>query len=310
MEYNRKANVLCVVLVLLPSAMSSVLFGMPPDASSLTESQMDDIALAVPKHAIGKPLKQRRVLVYSKTEAFCHDSIAAGNYALWLMGKVTGAYECEFIDEKSVFTPQTLRRFDAIVFNNPCKVELAEVSQRQAILEFVAHGKGFVGIHCAADCFRDWAQGSEMLGGLFRSHPWEATGTWAVKIDEPNHPLVRPFHGQGFYVQDEIFQMGESPYSRDKLRVLMSLDMTKGVNKNVDGAIRADQDVAISWIRTYDQGRVFFCSLGHNKDIFWRPPILDHYLAGIQFALGDLDVDSRPSATLTPAPQAALAPDR
>lgn len=149
-----------------------------------------------------------------------------------------------------------------------------------------------------------------MLGALFRSHPWGAAGTWAIKIDEPNHPLVRSFDGQGFYIQDEIFQMRDSPYSREKLRVLLSLDMAKGVNKNVEGAIRADQDVAVSWIRTYEQGRVFFGSLGHNKDIFWQPRILEHYLAGIQFALGDLDVDSRPSATLRPAPQAALAPDR
>lgn len=310
MECGQETGVSRMVWVLLPLAMSSVLFGMSPDSSSLTKSQIDKIAAAIPKEAIGKPLKHRCVLVYSKTEGFYHQSIVAGNYALWLMGKATGAYECEFVEDKSVFSKETLERFDAIVFNNPCKVEFAEVSQQKAILDFVAHGKGFVGIHCAVDCFQNWAQGAQMLGGLFRSHPWGAEGTWGIKIDEPNHPLVQSFNGQGFYIQDEIYQMSESPYSREKLRVLLSLDMTKPVNKNVEGAIRTDQDIAISWIRTYEQGRVFFCSFGHNDDVFWQPRILDHYLAGIQFALGDLLVDSRPSAALATKPKAALAPDK
>ena len=248
MEYRQKTIVPRMAWALLPLAMSSVLFGMPADSSSLTQSEMDKIALAIPKKAAGKPLKERRVLVYSKTEAYYHDSTPAGNYALWLMGKATGAYECEFVEDKSVFDQESLKRFDAIVFNNPCKVQCTEASQQKAILDFVAHGKGFVGIHCAADCFHNWPQGSEMLGALFRSHPWGAAGTWAIKIDEPNHPLVRSFDGQGFYIQDEIFQMRDSPYSREKLRVLLSLDMAKGVNKNVEGAIRADQDVAVSWV--------------------------------------------------------------
>ena len=37
--------------------------------------------------------------------------------------------------------------------------------------------------------------------------------------------------------------------------------------------------------------RVFFySSLGHNSHIFWNRPALEHFLAGIQFALGDLQV--------------------
>ena len=153
MEYRQKTIVPRMAWALLPLAMSSVLFGMPADSSSLTQSEMDKIALAIPKKAAGKPLKERRVLVYSKTEAYYHDSTPAGNYALWLMGKATGAYECEFVEDKSVFDQESLKRFDAIVFNNPCKVQCTEASQQKAILDFVAHGKGFVGIHCAADCF-------------------------------------------------------------------------------------------------------------------------------------------------------------
>jgi hypothetical protein len=50
----------------------------------------------------------------------------------------------------------------------------------------------------------------------------------------------------------------------------------------------------VSWIRNYDKGRVFYCGLGHNNEVFYRPAILQHVLDGIQFAIGDLKVDATP----------------
>ncbi|MCY2994471.1 MAG: hypothetical protein NTY19_42385 [Planctomycetota bacterium] len=37
-----------------------------------------------------------------------------------------------------------------------------------------------------------------------------------------------------------------------------------------------------------------YSALGHQKDVYWRPAILKHYLAGIQFAAGDLEADATP----------------
>ena len=69
---------------------------------------------------------------------------------------------------------------------------------------------------------------------------------------------------------------------------------------------RADSDNAIAWIKEHGKGRVFYCSLGHNKHIFWDPVLLQFYLDGIQYALGDLKADATPSAKLDPPPRAAL----
>jgi hypothetical protein len=65
---------------------------------------------------------------------------------------------------------------------------------------------------------------------------------------------------------------------------------------NKEGIHRADGDFAVSWVRNYGKGRVFYCSLGHRNEIFWNPAVLQHYLDGIQFALGDLPADAAPSA--------------
>ena len=71
-------------------------------------------------------------------------------------------------------------------------------------------------------------------------------------------------------------------------------DMNQG--RECKACVRADNDYAISWVRSYGKGRVFYCSLGHNPDAFWNTPILEHFLAGIQFALGDLKANTKPSA--------------
>jgi type 1 glutamine amidotransferase len=62
---------------------------------------------------------------------------------------------------------------------------------------------------------------------------------------------------------------------------------------------RPDADYAVSWIRNYGKGRVFFCILGHNPTLFKTPALAQYFLAGIQFILGDLDADATPSARLS-----------
>jgi sugar phosphate isomerase/epimerase len=64
---------------------------------------------------------------------------------------------------------------------------------------------------------------------------------------------------------------------------------------------RPDNDYAVAWVRHYGRGRVFYCSIGHNPRVFWDPTLLGFYQDAIQFALGDLEVPTVPSAKLTPA---------
>jgi len=66
--------------------------------------------------------------------------------------------------------------------------------------------------------------------------------------------------------------------------------------KNVKGVIESDEDTGITWVRDVGKGRLFYCSLGHNNEIFMNTPILEHYLRGIQFAAGDFPVPTKPKA--------------
>ncbi len=262
--------------------------------------------------AIAKPAKPRKLLVFFRTEGFVHGSIPYCNEAIKEMGEKTGAYTADFSDDMSVFTPDNLKQYDGVLFNSTTQLKFADEANRTALLDFVKSGKGVIGIHAATDNFPTWPEGQELLGGKFNGHPWHAGDVEAVKVDDPKSPMNASFGGTGFWIHDEIYQMG-GPYDRAKVRVLLSLDMSKPQNaRNPKDIKRTDNDFPISWIKKeVAGGRVFYCSLGHNPDIFWTKPVLQHYLNGIQFALGDLDLDAVPSAQIDKAsiPTPALAPD-
>jgi len=134
----------------------------------------------------------------------------------------------------------------------------------------------------------------KLLGAGYWGHPWnEEVG---IKLDEPDHPLLAAFGGKDFRLAEEIFQFRE-PYSRRKLRVLLSLD-TKTTNMAVPWIHRTDNDFGLAWVKQHGKGRVFYCAIGHRTEIWWNPKILQFYLDGIQFAAGDLSVDTTPSAKL------------
>ena len=61
---------------------------------------------------------------------------------------------------------------------------------------------------------------------------------------------------------------------------------------------REDMDFAMTWVKSYGKGRVFYCALGHQHELFWNPIVLQHYLDGMQFVLGDLKADTTPSAKI------------
>ena len=262
------------------------------------EAKADEVAKvteAMPTAPIVKPAKPRKLLIFSLTKEFAHSSVAIGAKAFEIMGAKTGAWESVNTLDPSYFAPDKIKDFDAIIMNNTTgRALITDEVQRQSILDFVKGGKGIVGVHSATDAFYEkWPEYGEMMGGFFHGHPF---GKITVKLDDPTSPLTAMFEGKGFEIRDEIYTF-KDPYSREKLHILMSIDWE---NQAVDKqkANRADNDYALSWIHQYGQGRAFYCAFGHDHAIFWNTTILKHYLAGIQYAMGDLKADATPIAKL------------
>ncbi len=274
----------------------------PEKLRELTPEEVQKIESAAPKKATVEPTKPRKLLVFWLCEGFFHQSIPLVNKAVEYMGKSTGAYETVVTNDMSIFKPESLKQFDAVCFNNTTGLKFNPEKTPElckSLMDFVKGGKGVVGIHAATDNFNEWPEAQEMMGGSFTGHPWGGGGTWAIKIDEPDHPLMAAFKGKNFKINDEIYRTEPPLYSRDKQLVLMSLDMSDEATRNVKGFKPTDADTGTAWVKTWGEGRIFYCSLGHNDHIYWNPAVLQHYLDGIQFAFGDYKVDTKPKGAVS-----------
>ncbi len=288
------AGVLAIGLAGLLAAVS---------AKGAEDERAKAIEAAAPDQAPAKPGAPRKVLAYGRVPTH-GDSVRFCFMAIQALGKKTGAFETVCSGDPTVFLPESLKQFDAIVVNNthesnpllpedfkklPPEQQKAAIKQelvlKKCLIGFVAYGKGLVGIHGAA-CSVSYPDYNEMIGGTYAGH---MTGAAWVKADDPTHPLCAMLPKEGFEANDEIYFFGGA-FSRTKLRVLTSLDLAK----TKDPGKRPDKDYAVSWIREYFKGRVFYCSLGHAYSSYTNPNVLKHILAGIQFAIGDLPADASP----------------
>jgi len=265
-------------------------------SGAVSPQDVKRIEAAMPAKAVAVPKRPRKLLVFNLCKGFKHGSIPYWDRALAIMGRKTGAFETVVSSDMAQFSAENLKRFDAVCFNNTTRLKF-DGPLRKSLMNFIKGGKGIVGIHAATDNFYDWPEAAEMMGGQFCGHPWGSGGTWAVKIDDPKHPLMASFKGKGFKVKDEIYRTKPPLYSRAKQRVLMSLDMSDEATGKKGSP--SDTDIGISWVKSYGKGRLFYCSLGHNNEITWNPAVLQHYLAGIQFALGDFPVDTKPKPLIS-----------
>ena len=282
-----------LILPLVCTAAAVLFVSAGPDMERAPAGAAEKIKEALPAEAYAKPSKERTILVFSKTGGFRHASIATGKLALTEMGEKTGAFKTVISDDLANFEPGKIDAFDAIVFlsttGEPFKGP-KEAELKKSLMDFIKGGKGFVGIHAATDTFYQWPEYGEMINGYFDGHPWRADTMVHIKVEpgKESHPLAAMFEGKPLEFKEEIYQL-KDPYDSKKVDMLLRLDPEK--SEKVKGLKRKDNDYGVAWARNWGKGRMFYCSIGHNHAMYWNPKILRHYLAGIQWAIGDYEVE-------------------
>lgn len=296
------ASILC--------AITLGLVAYNPETEQPPAGAAEKIAAAIPAEAYAKPEKPRKLLIFSRTGGFRHASIVTGKLALTELGKKTGAYETVVSDDLANFEKEKISGFDAICFLSttqnpfePFKDEFLKLSEeerkaakdqemrlRDNLMAYVKGGGGFIGIHAATDTFYNWPEYGEMINGYFNGHPWTANKAVSIQVEpgQEEHPLAEMFGGERLEFNEEIYQF-KAPYDTSKVQMLLRLDPEK--SEKVGGMKREDNDYGVAWARNWEKGKVFYCSLGHNHEMYWNPKILRHYLAGIQWAMGDYKVE-------------------
>jgi type 1 glutamine amidotransferase len=252
----------------------------------------------------------KKVLVVTVTKGFRHSSIPVAERVIAELGKESGAFTVDYArvepndpqfkgpdgkpDKEKVdaairavlaekMSPAALQQYDAVIFANTTGD--LPLPDKEAFLEWIKSGKGFVGMHAAADTFPGFPAYTDMLGAHFKTHEAQ------VEVDainqDSNFPACRHLPAD-WKVFDEIYQFKN--FERSKVHGLLTMD--KHPNNHTPG------DYPIAWCKQYGKGRVFYTSLGHREDI-WDPAWPDrknskevaeayrkHILGGIKWALG------------------------
>jgi type 1 glutamine amidotransferase len=272
------------------------------------------IEAALPAKAPAAPKRPRKLLVFDRQGVYNgrlyggHASIPHGNLAAQLLGERTGAFTATLSSEPGAISEANLRDYDAVYLNNTVGDVFDTPEMRAAFVAFVENGGGVIGNHGASVASPQWAAFGEILGATGASHR-EPTEKAVLNVEDPGHPVTRAFESTPFEYVDEFYRLS-APYSRDKVRVLLSIDpiltdMMQG--RCFGGCLRDDNDYPVAWIRRHGKARIFYTSLGHNPDPFWDPRFLAMFLAGTQYALGDLEADATPRPRGTARFDAALA---
>jgi type 1 glutamine amidotransferase len=244
------------------------------------------------------PPAKKHLLVIGEEKGYRHEAVSHAMATLERLGKESGLWETTLRTDTEVLTKKqleynakNLNDFDAVVFYSGGDLEM-DAQQKADFASFVHDdGKGFIGVHSAAITFVDWPEYGEMIGGYYDEHPW-LTFDAPIIVEDPNFPGMRQWP-RTFVLRDEVYQMRD--YSRDKVRVLMRLDVSKVdmKNKNVH---RTDGDFAVTWAKMYGKGRVYYTTLGHVEENWDKPEFQQMITEAIKWAMGleNADVTSRP----------------
>lgn len=228
-----------------------------------------------------------RVLVYSKTLGYRHDSITNGVQAIRELGAKNG-FAVEATEDSNTLTATNLARFRAVVFLSVTG-DVLSAEQEQALSGYVENGGGLASIHGAifgpSACEDHWEWYHEVCGCAFTNHSAIVPAT--VVIEEPRQPstLGLPARWQR---ADEWYNFTGSP--RGKSRVLATVDESTYAG----GKMGADHPIA--WCRKSGKGYFWYTAMGHTPECFQEPLLLQHILGGIETVAGKKQADFTPNS--------------
>ncbi|MER5915076.1 ThuA domain-containing protein [Streptomyces sp. NPDC001982] len=231
--------------------------------------------------AVSDSADAERVLVFSKTAGFRHDSIPEGIATVKQLGESNG-FTVDATEDAGAFTGKNLRRYDAVVFMSTTG-DVLDDTQQEAFEGYIRHGGAYVGVHSAADTEYDWAFYGGLAGAYFQNHPAIQPAT--VNVEDRAHPATSHLVGT-WDRTDEWYNYRSNP--RERAHVLASLDETSYTGGTMNG------DHPIAWCQNYQGGRAFYTGGGHTKESYADPAFRQHLLGGIRWAIGDAQADCRP----------------
>ncbi|MCG9792258.1 ThuA domain-containing protein [Flavobacterium algicola] len=219
-------------------------------------------------------MKTNKILIFSKTAKFHHQSIPAGIAAIIKLGEANGFVADTTTNSKS-FTKENLKQYTAVIFLSTTGDVLNE-EQQLAFENYIQSGGGFVGVHAATDCEYDWAWYGNLVGAYFSSHPKQQDAI--LKVSNKKHIATKHLPAE-WKRKDEWYNY---KWMAADLKVLITIDE----NSYDAGKGKMGANHPMAWYHDYDGGRSFYTALGHTDESYQEPLFLQHLLGGIKYAMG------------------------
>jgi type 1 glutamine amidotransferase len=240
-------------------------------------------ALAVASFSTAAFAKDKaRVLVYSGSTGYRHESIPAAVASIKMLGEKAG-YVIDSSEDPEVFTAENLARYKALVLvsnsTDPKKPESEWFtgSKRDALQGFLKAGKGVIGLHAAADSHYLWGWYGQMMGGYFERHP-KGTPKGVVTVIDAGHPATAK-------LPKTLERNDEWYYYKDfdpTVRVLVTIDP-----RTIGDTGEADVNPnPLVWCHDFGGGRVFYSALGHTNESWSEPYMIDLMTGALAYAVG------------------------
>jgi cytochrome c len=224
----------------------------------------------------GSPAVLSRVLVFTRTLGFRHESIGAGVTALQKLGTENG-FSVDATEDATRFTDSSLAGYDVVVWLSTT-ADVLDDAQQSAFQRYIQAGGGWVGVHAAADTEYDWPWYGQLIGNgaWFRKHP--PIQTAQLVVEQRDHASTAHLPGT-FSLQDEWYNFRANP--RASVNVLLRLDESSYAAG--EGAMG---DHPIAWYHEFDGGRAWYTALGHRIELYTDPQYTQHLLGGLRWAAG------------------------
>ncbi len=273
--------------------------------------------------AAARDAAPKRLLFFTKSASYEHAAIkvvdgqpSLAQRTLDELGTKHG-FVVTHTKDGGVFTPEGLKGYDGFIFftsgdlttpgtdkNPPMPAE-----GKTTLLQAIAGGKAFIGIHQASGTFyspgdRWQANGADvdpyiqMVGGEFIQHGVQQQAR--VICADPKFPGVTDCQddkGAGFDLMEEWYSFKN--LGKD-LHVLLAVETWSLKNTGKDSVYRRPS-YPVTWVRRQGKGRVFYTGLGHRDDVWASARFQNLLVGGIRWALGQVPASVKPNiATVTP----------
>ena len=214
-----------------------------------------------------------KVLIFSKTLRYYHESIPDGIAAITQMGQQHG-FDVDTTKNADFFTDNTLKKYATIIWLSTTG-DVLNPAQQAAFERYIQAGGGYVGIHSASASEKDWEWFGQLTGAVFVNHPPDPVDG-VVQVADAKDPSTRQLPKR-WKRKDEWYNFKKR---MTDVHVLLTADEST-YQGGTEGVYHP-----LAWKHKFDGGRSFYTALGHLGEAYRDPLFQQHILAGIQYSIG------------------------